>query len=336
MIRDCIEKIVSSRDLIETEMAEAMGEIMEDRASPVEVASFLTALRMKGETIAEVTGAARAMRRRAVLIDAASNTILDTCGTGGDGSNTFNISTTTALVAAGAGLTVAKHGNRSITSRCGSADLLEGLGVNINAEPAVVEASVREIGIGFLFAPQLHPAMRHTVDVRRKMGVRTIFNILGPLINPAGATCQLLGVYDAELTEMVAGVLRNLGTRRAFVVHGSDGLDELTLCGETRITELSNGRLKTYNLRCGDFFKRTYSPEDFRGGDQRTNALITRNVLAGKRGPHRDIIMLNAAAALVVGGMTNDFREGIRMAGEIIDSGVAAKKLHQLVELSNS
>ena len=243
-----------------------MEEIMEGRASSVQIGSLLTSLRMKGETIAELTGAARMMRKHAVFIDAASNNILDTCGTGGDQSNTFNISTTVAFVAAGGGLTVAKHGNRSVSSKCGSADLLEELGVNIQADPEVVEQCVREIGIGFLFAPRLHGAMKYTADVRREIGTRTILNLLGPLTNPAGATCQVLGVYASELTEMFAGVLKNLGTKKAFVVHGTDGLDEITLCGETRITELSDRQIKTYNLNPYDFFEKTYSPEDFRGG----------------------------------------------------------------------
>jgi anthranilate phosphoribosyltransferase len=336
MIRKAIEKVVNYQNLTEYEMAEVMKEIMEGRASSAQIGSFLTGLRMKGETITELTGAARLMRQKATFIDASSNKILDTCGTGGDGANTFNISTITAFVAAGAGLTVAKHGNRSVSSQCGSADLLEELGINIQAEPEVVEQCVQEIGIGFLFAPVLNEAMKYTAGIRREIGVRTIFNMLGPLTNPAGATRQLLGVYDAKLTEMFAGVLKNLGTKRAFVVHGSDGLDEITLSGETRVTELSEGEIKTYNINPYDFFEKTYSREDFRGGDPKINAEITRNVLSGKKGAHRDIILINAAAALVVGDAAKNLKEGIKLAEEIIDSGLAAKKLKQLIELSNS
>ena len=336
MIKEAIEKVINLQCLSEPEMAEVMEEIMEGRASPAQIGSLLTGLRMKGETIAELTGAARVMRRHAVFIDASANNILDTCGTGGDRSNTFNISTTVALVAAGGGLTVAKHGNRSVSSQCGSADLLEELGVNIHAEPEVVEQCVREIGIGFLFAPRLHGAMKYTTGVRREIGTRTIFNMLGPLTNPAGATCQLLGVYASELTEMFAGVLKNLGTKKAFVVHGTDGLDEITLCGETRITELSDGQIKTFNLNPYDFFEKTYSPEDFRGGNPKVNAQITRDILMGKKGASRDIILINAAAAFTVGETVQNLKEGITLAEEIIDSGQTAKKLRHLIELTNS
>jgi len=336
MIKEIIEKVIKLQNLNESEMAEVMEEIMEGKAGPAQIGSLLTSLRMKGETIDELTGAARMMRKHAVFIDASANNILDTCGTGGDRTHTFNISTTAALVAAGGGLTVAKHGNRSVSSRCGSADLLEELGVNIHAEPEIVEQCVREIGIGFLFAPRLHGAMKYTIDVRREIGIRTIFNMLGPLTNPAGATYQVLGVYASELTEMFAGVLKNLGTKKAFVVHGTDGLDEITLCGETRITELSDGQIKTYNLNPYDFFEKTYSPEDFRGGNPPVNARITRDILAGKRGAPRDIVLINAAAALTVGGAVPNLKEGITLAEEIIDSGQAAKKLRHLIELSNS
>ncbi len=335
MIREAIKKVVNYQNLTEYEMAEVMKEIMEGRVTSAQIGSFLTGLSMKGETVTEVTSAARLVRQKATFVDASSNKILDTCGTGGDGANTFNISTITAFVAAGAGLTVAKHGNRSVSSQCGSADLLEELGVNIQAEPEVVEQCVQEIGIGFLFAPVLNEAMKHVAGIRKEIGVRTIFNMLGPLTNPAGATRQLLGVYDAKLTEMFARVLKNLGTKRAFVVHGSDGLDEITLCGETRVTELSEGEIKTYNINPYDFFERTYSREDFRGGNSKINAEITLNVLSGKKGAQRDIILINAAAALVVGDAAKNLKEGIKLAEEIIDSGLAMKKLKQLIELSN-
>ncbi|HJX31803.1 MAG TPA: anthranilate phosphoribosyltransferase [Thermodesulfobacteriota bacterium] len=336
MIKEIIEKAIKLQNLSESEMAEVMEEIMEGKATPAQIGSLLTSLRMKGETIAELTGAARVMRKHAVFIDPASNNVLDTCGTGGDQSNTFNISTTVAFVAAGGGLTVAKHGNRSVSSKCGSADLLEELRVNIQADPEIVEQCIREIGIGFLFAPRLHGAMKHAGEVRREIGIRTIFNMLGPLTNPAGATCQVLGVYASELTEVFANVLKNLGTKKALVVHGTDGLDEITLCGETRVTELSDGQIKTYNLTPRNFFEKTYTPEDFRGGTPKVNAQITQAILAGKKGAPRDIVVSNAAAALLVGGMASNLTEGIKLAEEIIDSGQAENKLRQLVELSNS
>lgn len=336
MIKDAIKKTIAFQDLSEREMAEVMEEIMEGEATPAQIGSFITGLRMKGETVSELTGAAQVMRQRAVVIDAASPRILDTCGTGGDGSNTFNISTTVALVAAGSGVTVAKHGNRSVSSQCGSADVLEELGVNINTDPELAEQCIRELGIGFLFAPSFHRAMKHVAGARREIEVRTIFNMLGPLTNPAGATCQLLGVYDAKLTELFAAVLRNLGTKKALVVHGSDGLDEITLTRETRVTELSQGLMKTYNLNAGGFFDKTYSTEDFRGGDARTNARITQEILAGERGPHRDIVVMNASAALVVSGAAKNLAEGIDLASEVIDQGLAARKLEQLIALTNS
>jgi len=336
MIKEAIEKAITLQNFSEQEMASVMEEIMEGRATPAQISALLTALRIKGETIAELTGAARVMRRHAVFIDAASNNILDTCGTGGDKSNTFNISTTVAFVAAGGGLTVAKHGNRSVSSKCGSADLLEELGVNIQADPEIVEQCIQEIGIGFLFAPRLHGAMKHAGEVRREIGIRTIFNMLGPLTNPAGATCQVLGVYASELTEVFANVLKNLGTKKALVVHGTDGLDEITLCGETRVTELSNGQIKTYNLNPRTFFDKTYTPENFRGGDPKVNARITRAILAGTKGAPRDIVLINTAAALLVGGTVSNLTEGIKLGEEIIDTSKAENKLQKLIELSNS
>ncbi|WAC06442.1 MAG: anthranilate phosphoribosyltransferase [Thermodesulfobacteriota bacterium] len=335
MIKEAIEKAIILQNFSEQEMSEIMEEIMEGKATPAQIGALLTALRIKGEAIAELTGAARAMRRHAIFIDAASNNILDTCGTGGDKSNTFNISTTVAFVAAGGGLTVAKHGNRSVSSKCGSADLLEELGVNIQADPEILEQCIREIGIGFLFAPKLHGAMKYAGQVRREIGIRTIFNMLGPLTNPAGATCQVLGVYAAGLTEMFASVLKNLGTKKALVVHGADGLDEITLRGETRVTELSAGQIKTYNLNPRTFFDKTYSPDDFRGGDPKENARITKAILAGEKGAPRDIVLINAAAALLAGETVSNLTQGIKRAEEIIDSGEAAKKLKQLIELSN-
>ena len=336
MIKETIEKVINRNDFSENEIAEVMEKIMEGEMTTAQIGAFLTGLRMKGEIVSELTGAARLMRQKATFINASSNTILDTCGTGGDKANTFNISTTVALVAAGGGLTVAKHGNRSVSSLCGSADLLLELGVNIAAEPEVVEQCVQEIGIGFLFAPKLHQAMGGVAQVREEIGLRTIFNMLGPLTNPAGATCQLLGVYSAELTEMFATVLKKLGTKRALVVHGLDGLDEITLCGETRISELSAGHIKTFNLNASEFFERTYTVEEFQGGDPSVNARITRKILAGKPGAQRDIVLMNAAASFIVGGAVRNFQEGINLAEKVIDNGLAAKKLEQLIELTNN
>jgi len=248
MIKEGIAKAVRGEDLRESEMTAVMTEVMEGAATPAQIAAFMTALRIKGETVEEVTGAARVMRQKATRIDARSSVVVDTCGTGGDGSNTFNISTTAAFVVAAAGLIVAKHGNRAVSSGCGSADVLEALGVNIDAGPEIVEECLHEIGIGFLFAPKLHGAMKYAIGPRREIGIRTIFNMLGPLTNPAGATSQLIGVYDPRLTEMFAGVLRNLGARRAFIVHGADGLDEATVTGATRVSELKDGMITTYNI----------------------------------------------------------------------------------------
>jgi len=336
MIKEAIEKIVANEDLRESEMMEAMDEVMEGKATPAQIAAFITALRMKGETVEEVTGAARIMRQKATRIDARSPIIVDTVGTGGDGMNTFNISTTTAFVVAATGITVAKHGNRAVSSNCGSADVLEALGVNISAEPDIVEECIQQTGIGFLFAPRLHGAMKYAVGPRREIGVRTIFNMLGPLTNPAGATSLLIGVYNPRLTEMFAGVLKNLGTKRAFVVHGSDGLDEATVTGETRVSELKDGLISTYNINPIDIFGETYPGEALVGGDASVNAQITKDVLTGKDGVCRKIVLLNAALAIMAGEKAKDIREGIAKAEECIDTGAAIKKLQALIELSNS
>ena len=285
MIKEAIEKAVNKTNLPEAEMMAAMDEIMEGTAKPAQIAALITALRMKGETVEEVTGAARIMRRKATRVNACATTIMDTCGTGGDKLNTFNISTTAAFVVAAAGIVVAKHGNRAVSSGCGSADVLEALGVNISADQEIVEECVQQIGIGFLFAPKLHGAMKYAIGPRREIGIRTIFNMLGPLTNPAGATAQLLGVYDTKLTEMFADVLKNMGTKRAFVVHGLDGLDEVTITGETRVAELKDGIVRTYNINPVDYFGRTDTLESIRGGDPAVNAQITRDVLSG---PLRD------------------------------------------------
>lgn len=336
MIKEAIDKAVKKQDLPEVEMMQAMEEIMEGAATPAQIGAFITALRMKGETVEEVTGAARIMRQKATRINACATTIVDTCGTGGDSLNTFNISTTAAFVVAAAGIVVAKHGNRAVSSGCGSADVLEALGVNISADQNVVEECVQQIGIGFLFAPKLHGAMKYAIGPRREIGIRTIFNMLGPLTNPAGATAQLLGVYDPKLTEMFADVLKNMGTKRAFVVHGMDGLDEVTLSRETRVAELKDGIVKTYNINPVDYFGKNYSLEDIRGGDPQKNAQIVRDVLSGKNGACRNVVLLNAALAIIAGEKAGDIKEGIKVASDCIDSGAAVKKLQALIELSNS
>jgi anthranilate phosphoribosyltransferase len=336
MIKEAIERVVANKDLRESEMMEAMNEVMEGKATQAQIAAFITALRMKGETVEEVAGAARIMRQKATKIDARSPIIVDTVGTGGDGMNTFNISTTTAFVVAAAGITVAKHGNRAVSSSCGSADVLEALGVNISAGSEIVEECIQQIGIGFLFAPRLHSVMYYAIGPRREIGIRTIFSMLGPLTNPAGATSLLIGVYDPRLTEMFAGVLKNLATKRAFVVHGSDGLDEATVTGETRISELKDGLITTYNINPTDVFGETYPGEELIGGDASVNAQITKDVLMGKDGACRKIVLLNAALAIMAGEKAQNIREGIAKAEECIDNGGAIKKLQALIELSNS
>ena len=336
MIKETIAKVVNKEDLHESEMMQTMDEVMGGKATPAQIAAFITALRMKGETVEEVTGAARIMRQKATRIDARSSIIVDTCGTGGDGMNSFNISTTTALVVAAAGITVAKHGNRAVSSGCGSADVLEALSVNISAGPETAEECLQQIGIGFLFAPRFHGAMKYAIEPRREIGVRTIFNMLGPLTNPAGATAQLIGVYAPTLTEMFAGVLKKLGAKRAFVVHGADGLDEATVTGETRVSELKDGLITTYNIDPVEIFGEQYRGEELVGGDASVNAQITKDVLTGKDGACRKIVLLNAALALMAGEKAKTIREGIAIAAECIDSGAAIKKLQALIELSNS
>lgn len=336
MIKEALFKLVNRQDLAEDEMESVMTEIMEGKTTDAQIASFLTALRMKGETVNEVSGAARVMRRKAQRIDARSPVVVDTCGTGGDNRGTFNISTTAAFVVAAAGITVAKHGNRAVSSGCGSADLLEALGVNIEATPDVVEECIQQVGIGFLFAPRLHGAMKYALGPRRELGFRTIFNMLGPLTNPASATAQVVGVYAPELTEMFAQVLKNLGVKRAFVVHGLDGLDEATVTAETRVSELREGMITTYNIDPLRYFGGYYSLEELRGGDAHTNAEITKSILAGENGGRRKIVVLNAGLAIVAVGKANTLEEGISIAEECIDSGSALRKLRELIEASNS
>ncbi|MGQ9629142.1 MAG: anthranilate phosphoribosyltransferase [bacterium] len=351
MIKESIMKIVSGENLTEREAIGTMNEIMDGEATDAQIAAFIVGLRMKGETVSEITGCAKAMRDHAIRINARANrvvdidreeinideeTIVDTCGTGGDGTNTFNISTATAFVVAGAGLTVAKHGNRAVSSSTGSADVLEALGVNLDVTPEKVEECISKIGIGFLYAPLLHSAMKYAIGPRRQIGIRTIFNILGPLTNPARANVQILGVYSQELTEVMARVLGNLGCRRAFVVHGMDSLDEISITGETRVSELTaEGEVRTYSVTPEDFGLKRSSSADIRGGDAKGNAAIIESILKGERGPRRDIVLANAAAAIVAGGKAKDLREGVRVAEESIDSGRALKKLEALKAMTN-
>lgn len=335
-IKEAIKRVVGGADLDEAEMSLVMSAIMEGEAEPAAIASFITALAIKGETAAEVTGAARVMRAHATKVAVpVGAVVVDTCGTGGDAAGTFNISTASAFVVAAAGLTVAKHGGRAVTSKCGSADVLKTLGVNIDAAPKRMELCLREVGIGFLFAPLLHGAMKYAAPVRGAIGIRTIFNILGPLTNPAGATRQVLGVYAESLTELMAEVLRNLGAERAFIVRGEDGLDELTLTGRTKVTELSEGELKTYYVTPEDFGLTPCTAADLAGGDAEENAGIILQIFKGKKGPARDIVILNSAAAITAGGGSASIKEASLIAGQVIDSGGALKKLQKLVEVSN-
>lgn len=333
-IQEAIAKVIEGADLSRGEMTDAMNQIMSGEATDAQIGAFLIALRVKGECVDEIAGAASVMREKATPIATKHDVIVDTCGTGGDHSGTFNISTTAAFVAAGSGLCVAKHGNRAATSQCGSADVLGALGVNIEASPETVSRCLDDVGIGFLFAISLHGAMKYAIGPRREIGARTIFNALGPLSNPAGATRQVVGVYSAALTETLAGVLGTLGAERAFVVHGSDGLDEMTLTGPTRVSELKNGSVSTYDVSPGDFGLIQAPADALKGGDADYNAEITRSILNGEEGPRRDIVLLNAAAAIVTGDKARDLNEGVQVAAEVIDSGKALEKLEGLVAAS--
>jgi anthranilate phosphoribosyltransferase len=335
MIQDSIKKFIQREDLSEEEMSAAMSEIMSGEATDAQIGAFMGALATKGETFEELAGAARTMRRKATRVQVNSSVVVDTCGTGGDRKGTFNISTTAAFVVAGCGVTVAKHGNRSVSSQCGSADLLEVLGVKLDAPPEVVEEAIGRIGIGFLFAPLFHGAMRHAAKARKEVGVRSIFNMLGPLTNPAGANCQVLGVYAPQLTEMFAHALRLLGAKRAFVVHGQDGLDEISVCAPTRVSELDGGLVRTYDLQPELLLGRKARPEDLVGGDPGVNAGITRQILEGAAGPQRDVVVVNAAAALIAAGAAQDFPSAIPMAEKSIDGGKAKEKLEALVRYTN-
>jgi anthranilate phosphoribosyltransferase len=329
-IQQAIDNLVHGRSLGRDGARAAMGQIMDGQATPAQIAGFLVALRCKGETVAEITGCAEVMRQRATPIMTRRTDLVDTCGTGGDGAGTFNISTTAAFVVAGAGLCVAKHGNRAMSSRCGSADVLQALGVNTEASPETVGQCLDEVGIGFLFAPLLHGAMKHAAGPRRELGVRTVFNLLGPLTNPAGARRQLIGTYAAALTPVLAGVLAELGADRACVVHGSDGLDEITITGPSQISCLRDGAVDTVMVDPGMFGMDSAPAAALLGGSPAENAQLLTSVLAGEGGPRRDIVLLNAGAAIFAGGLADDLGQGVEQARAAVDSGAALRKLEHL------
>lgn len=326
-----LQKVMDRQDLAQSEMSEAFDLIMSGGATPAQIGAFIVALRMKGETVDEIAGAASSMRRHAVFVDTGVLPVVDTCGTGGDTCDTFNISTTAAFVVAGAGVPVAKHGNKAITSKCGSADLLMELGVNLDVDAETVEDCIRDAGIGFMFAPRMHPAMKHAMGPRKELGVRTVFNMLGPLTNPAGAKGQIIGVFSPEMTEPFANVLNALGSRRAFIVHGQDGMDEITTTASTRISELYDGEVTTSEFDPLPLIGKFAEPGELAGGDPAANAAITREVLSGKAGPHRDIVCLNAGAAIAAGDKAKDIAEGWGLAQKSIDSGAAMKAIEALV-----
>jgi len=335
MIKEAISKVVARTNLTESEAETVMREIMQGEATDAQISAYITALRMKGETVEEITGSARVMREKAVPIKLDAKYQVDTCGTGGDMAHTFNISTTAAFVVAAAGVTVAKHGNRSVSSKSGSADVLQALGVNIEIPSHQAEACIKEVGIGFLFAPMMHQAMKYAIGPRREIGIRTIFNILGPLTNPAKVTSQIMGVYAADLTGLLARALGNLGATHAFVVHGMDGLDEITITDKTKISEFKDGAVRDYFIHPSDFGLPVGKAVDLKGGDAKDNAAITMEILKGKKGPCRDIVLLNAAAALTASGRTGDLKEGLMRAAEVVESGAALTKLEQLKAFTN-
>ena len=339
MMKAAIAKVVAGTDLTEAEMVGVMETIMGGEATQAQIGAFITALRIKGETVDEITGAARVMRAKATTVHAVAEgeILVDTCGTGGDASGTFNVSTTTAFVVAAAGVPVAKHGNRSVSSHCGSADVLEALGVDLSLSAEQIGQSIREIGIGFMFAPALHGAMKHAIGPRREIGIRTIFNILGPLTNPAGANVQVLGVYDPSLTETLAKVLGRLGTRRALVVCGEGNLDEITITGTTRVSDWANGALTTYSIHPSELGMATASLAEIKGGTTASEAAAQlRSVLSGKAGPCLDMVLLNAGAALMAAGRSDDLAAGVALAREVVASGAALNKVEALVAFSKS
>jgi anthranilate phosphoribosyltransferase len=348
VILDALHRIANHRQSLSREEAHAvMTEILTGQCSDAQIAALLVALHMKGETVEEIVGFAEAIRAAAVPLELRGNSVLDasgtgrdalvdTCGTGGDASGTFNISTATAFVVAGAGVRVAKHGNRSVTSKCGSADVMEALGVNINLPTAKVAACLEQVGIAFLFAPAMHSAMKHVQTARRELHLRTVFNLLGPLTNPARATCQVVGVYSADLVEKLAEALSMLGLRRALVVHGSDGLDEITITASTRIAEVRDGQVHSYDVTPEEFGLQRATLEEISGGDAAHNATLIREILAGKKSARRDIVLLNAAAALVAAGRADHLRDAVLLAAKAIDSGAALTKLRSLIAFTVS
>lgn len=334
MIKDVLEKLIGGEDLTAEESYQVMGKIMSGELKEAQVAAYLVALRSKGETVNEILGSCRAIREHSIKISVSRTPVVDTCGTGGDAKGTFNISTVSAFVAAGAGITVAKHGNRAVSGQCGSADLCEALGIDLELSAAKLELCLNEIGLGFLYAPALHPAMAHAVPARKALGLRTIFNILGPLNNPAGAKRQLLGVYEEALTEKMATVLDALGSEHALVVVGGDGLDEITLTTNTKVTEVQNGKIRSYTIAPEDFGFSRAPLDSLLGGDKEASARLCLAVLQGEKGPQRDVVVLNAGAALYVAGAADSIREGVEMAKTSIDSGAAYEKLESLLQFS--
>ena len=335
MIKEAISALVSGNSLTAEDASKVMEEIMQGEATPAQFGAFVTALRLKGETVDEIVGLARTMRARAIPVTT-DGPVVDTCGTGGDGSSTFNISTTAAFVATGAGLKVAKHGNRAMSSQCGSADVLEALGVKIDLTAEQVQKCLEKVGIGFMFAPSFHPAMKYASVPRREIGIRTIFNILGPLTNPAGAKAQVLGVAEDSLVEKMAQALQQLGCQHALVVHGEDGLDEITVSGKTHVCEMKAGHIINYSIQPDDIGLSLADSSSLKGGSSRENAELLRNILAGAPGPKRDAVLMNAAAVLLAGEKVQTLRRGVEVAKNTIDSGYALNKLDQLIELSRS
>lgn len=335
MIKEAIQTLVSGRSLTEQKAASVMEEIMSGEATPAQIAAFITALRIKGETVDEIVGLARVMRSKALRVSI-DEPVVDTCGTGGDNLSTFNISTAAAFVAAGAGLKVAKHGNRAMSSKCGSADVLEALGVKIDLDAEQVKKCLQEVGMGFMFAPLFHPAFKYAVAPRREIGIRTVFNILGPLTNPAGAKAQMLGVADVSLLEKLARVLKNLGCNHVLVVHGEDGLDEVTIAGKTRVCELKNGQIKSYFISPEDFGLPRADLDSLKGGSAGENAAIIRSILGGAKGPQQDVVLMNAAAVLLAGDRVKTLKEGVALAQEVIARGHALTKLQWLVKFTQS
>ncbi len=335
MIKEAINLLVQQISLSDFEMIECMTEIMEGKATDAQIAAFLIALRIKGENVDEITAAAKVMREKSLKIKSPEG-IIDTCGTGGDMAGTFNISTTSALVVAAAGIPVAKHGNRSVSSQCGSADVLEAMGVKIDLPPEKVQKCLFETNFGFLFAPMFHPAMKYAITPRKDIGIRTIFNILGPLTNPAGAKRQIMGIFSSRLTEPLAQVLGNLGALDAMVVHGEDGLDEITNCNGTRISRYNNGVVETFYMTPEDFGLVRANRRDILGNGKKENADITMSILTGDKSPKRDIVLMNAAAAIIVSGMTSDIKTAFKLAEDTIDSGKALKKLKEIIHLTTT